>query len=114
MFHCELSSPAGTWQHFATHPRAQTLEDPIFCMGQSHMELLSCSPHEPQASPHPCLDVTGAPYSPHSVQILVAAGEHHAHGLVAFPDLGHDFFIHELSLALVFQSLKVQTPVEEQ
>lgn len=81
---------------------------------QQPMELLSCSPHEPQASPHPCLHVTGAPYSPHSVQILVAAGEHHAHSLVAFPDLGHGFFIREFSLALVFQSLKIQTPLEEQ
>lgn len=77
-------------------------------------KLLSCCPHDPQVSPHPCLDVTGAPYSPHGVQILVAAGEYHTHSLVTFPDLGHGFLVHELSLALVFHSLKVQTPMEQQ
>lgn len=77
-------------------------------------ELLCCSPHEPRVSPRACLDVTGAPYSPHGVQVLVAAGEHHTHGLVAFPDLGHGFLIHQLRLALVFHSLEIQTPITEQ
>lgn len=91
-------------------PRQRTLRSQVLYEAElvphHTITLLSCSPHEPQASPHPCLDVTGAPYSPHSVQILVAAGEHHTHGLMAFPDLGHGFLIHKLSLALVFHSLK--------
>lgn len=89
----------------------------MFCMRQKQpqrsKELLSCSPHEPQVTPHACLDVTDAPNSPHGVQVLVAAGEHHTHGLVAFPDLGHGFLIHQLRLALVFHSLQVQTPLTE-
>lgn len=96
----------------------KAMRTPILCKRRNltpdkPKELLSCHSHEPQVSPHPYLDVTGAPDSPHGVQILVAAGEYHTHGLVAFPDLGHGFLIHKLSLALVFHSLKVQTPMEE-
>lgn len=91
----------------------------MFCMKQKQPQRSkeSCSA-APLMSlrypPHACLDVTGAPHSPHGVQVLVAAGEHHTHGLVAFPDLGHGFLIHQLCLALVFHSLEVQTPVKEQ
>lgn len=77
---------------------------------EKQRELFSCPPHEP----HACLDVTGAPHGAHGVQVLVAAGEHHTHGLVSFPDLGHGLLIHQLCLALVFNSLEVQTPITEQ
>lgn len=80
---------------------------------EKQRELLSCSPQEPQACPHACLDVTGAPHGAHGVQVLVAAGEHHTHGLVPFPDLGHGLLIHQLCLALVLHSLQVQTPGTE-
>lgn len=81
---------------------------------EKQRELLSCPPQEPQVSPRACLDVTDAPHGPHGVQVLVAAGEHHTHGLVALPDLGHGLLIHQLRLALVFHSLQVQTPVTGQ
>lgn len=41
----------------------------------------------PRAGLGTCLDVTCGPHCPHSVQILVAAGEHHAHGVMAFANL---------------------------
>lgn len=58
----------------------------------------------------PYLDVPAAPHSSDGVQVLVSAGEHHTHGVVALSDLGQSLVITQHTGPVVTSRLGTEIP----